>query len=89
MNSAPISNDPLARLEQLRHKSAVKGLVIHASIFALTISGLAVINILTKGDWWVQWPLMGWGLGLAGHALLVYLKSPRPVPSTTESRPGP
>jgi hypothetical protein len=80
MSAAPVSNDYADRLQQLRHKSAVKGFLIHATVFALTISGLLVINILTNGPWWVQWPLIGWGLGLAGHAYLVYRTTPPSVP---------
>ena len=80
MDPAPTPNDYFARFERLRHTRAVKGLLIHATVFALTIAGLAVINLLTKGPWWVQWPLIGWGLGLTGHAYLVYRTSHRLVP---------
>ena len=37
---------------------------------------LAVINlVLSPHDLWFQWPLFGWGLGLAAHGLSVYLKT--------------
>lgn len=86
MSPAPISDDHLARLQQLNHKRALRGFLIHAIVFGLTIAGLFVINLLTGGPWWVQWPLIGWGLGLAGHAYLVSRNQPRPG---AEATPGP
>lgn len=35
--------------------------------------GLLGINMATKSDWWVQWPLLGWGLGILGHAIGVFM----------------
>lgn len=45
----------------------------HLLAYAVVNGGLALINILTSpGDWWVQWPMLGWGVGLAAHAAAVY-----------------
>lgn len=45
---------------------------IHRHIAAY-VSGVALlvgINLLTSpGVWWAQWPALGWGIGLASHAL--------------------
>jgi len=87
MNAAPISNDHLIRLQQLEYQRSQRGFLIHATVFALTIAGLFVINLLTGGPWWVQWPLIGWGLGLAGHVYLVSRMQPRPGTQTPESTP--
>lgn len=35
--------------------------------------GLFTINALTEGTWWFSWPLMGWGVGLGIHALVVFV----------------
>jgi 2TM domain len=55
-----------------QHVRAIRGFYIHASIFAVVIALLIVINAGSGSGWWVQWPLIGWGIGLACHALGVY-----------------
>ena len=41
----------------------------HLASYAVVMSGLAVLNLLTSpGNWWVIWPLLGWGIGLASDA---------------------
>ena len=52
---------------------AIKGFYIHATIFVLVNLGLFVINWVTPGNWWFYWPLIGWGVGLAIHALVVFV----------------
>ena len=32
-----------------------------------------MINLLSGGQWWFYWPLLGWGVGLGVHALNVYV----------------
>lgn len=42
----------------------------HLAVYISVIALLAGINLLTSpGDWWVQWPALGWGIGLLSHAL--------------------
>jgi 2TM domain len=46
-----------------------RGLASHAFTFALVNAFLFVINYLTTpGEWWVLFPVFGWGLGLIFHA---------------------
>ena len=41
----------------------------HLTKYVVVMSGLVVLNWLTSpGGWWVIWPLLGWGFGLASHA---------------------
>ena len=41
----------------------------HLASYVAVMSGLAVLNLLTSpGNWWVIWPLLGWGIGLASDA---------------------
>ena len=54
------------------HVRRLKGLLIHAIVFSCVMPGLLGLNILLKSDWWVQWPLLGWGTGLLAHAILVF-----------------
>ncbi len=42
----------------------------HVATYVSGIALLAGINLLTSpGDWWVQWPALGWGIGLLSHSL--------------------
>jgi len=54
----------------------VKGFYAHATMFVLTNVALAVLNMatFTKNDGviWFIWPLIGWGIGLAVHAISVF-----------------
>jgi two-component system LytT family sensor kinase len=57
---------------------AITGLYIHLVVFALVMVLLLVVNWVTLEDgiWWVQWPFLGWGLGVALHAWAVYGTTP-------------
>ena len=51
-------------------KIAFKG---HLITYAIVNAGLAAINIITTpGDWWFQWPLFGWRIGLLAHGVATY-----------------
>ena len=54
----------------------VKGFYAHATMYLLTNVALAVLNLgtLKKNDGiiWFVWPLIGWGIALAVHALSVF-----------------
>lgn len=55
-----------------RQVEEIRGFYIHAGIYVLIISGLWVLNGFTSREWWVQWPMLGWGIGVAGHGLGVF-----------------
>lgn len=45
----------------------------HAVTFAAVNTGLVALNLMTDPhQLWFQWPLLGWGIGLAAQALSVY-----------------
>jgi hypothetical protein len=49
------------------------GFYIHLFIFLAVITLLISINSTTASEYlWFKWPLMGWGIGLAFHALGVF-----------------
>jgi hypothetical protein len=60
-----------------RQVEAIKGFYIHLIIFVLVLALLTVINYATGSPWWVQWVFLGWGVGVVGHAIGVYGRSPR------------
>ena len=37
----------------------------HLSSYIIVIGALLLMNTLTPGTWWFQWPALGWGIGLA------------------------
>ena len=46
----------------------LKGFYIHLAQYVLTIAVLTVINaLITPNRWWVQWVVMGWGVGVFFH----------------------
>jgi len=50
----------------------LKGFYIHLAQYVLVIAVLTVINALTTPNrWWVQWVIMGWGVGVFFHWLQV------------------
>jgi fatty acid desaturase len=67
-----MSEDDPKLLAARRQVAAIKGFYIHLFIYACVMAGLLVINLLTRPPWWMHWPLMGWGIGVIGHAIAVY-----------------
>ena len=68
------------KLEEARRRVvALKGFYIHLTVFIAVNLGLAALNIATGDDWWVQWVLLGWGIGVLAHALAVFGRGSRLV----------
>ena len=66
------------RVEQLR------SFYIHLIAYIAVNVMLIAINAAAGGVWF-QWPLLGWGIGLAAHAITVY--APRaPLGAEWEAR---
>jgi two-component system LytT family sensor kinase len=40
--------------------------------YVIVMSFLFFIDYTSGGGWWVYWPAMGWGIGLAFHAFRVF-----------------
>lgn len=57
--------------------AAIKGFYWHLSAFVAVLTGLAIINALTDGDWWVQWVFFGWGFGVLAHAVAIFSSKPQ------------
>jgi hypothetical protein len=61
-----------------REVAALKGFYIHALVYACVIASLLGLNLLLpKSGWWVQWPAIGWGIGLFFHGVAVFTPSRR------------
>ncbi len=68
---------------------------IHATVFAGGMVIIFLVNLATNvaagiaGEWWAwwsAWALIGWGLGIAVHGLVVRLNRPTRSSSTWEQR---
>jgi 2TM domain len=56
-----------------RQVEAMTGFYIHLFVYVLVMVLLFVVNWLASPDiWWVQWPFLGWGIGVLAHALAVF-----------------
>ena len=58
-----------------------KALLIHLTAYVAVNAVLLALNAtqtVPEGEtreWWAQWPLMGWGIGLSAHAFAVWAQS--------------
>jgi hypothetical protein len=51
----------------------------HLWSYIIVIGGLLLINIMTPGPWWFQWPAFGWGIGLAFNFKAAYFPMPKDI----------
>ena len=49
---------------------------VHLAVYALVIAILFIVNAAVSERWWVQWPALGWGAGVAVHWGLVFADTP-------------
>ena len=65
---------PASLESRARRRVAMKiGLGVHALVYVLVNAGLFVIDSANGGSGWSRFPLMGWGLGLAIHAVVTFI----------------
>ena len=63
---------PSAEIRARRRVRQLRGLYMHIVVYVVVIAGIALINWATMpGNWWVVWPAIGWGIGLAVHVVSV------------------
>jgi hypothetical protein len=67
-------NDQETRYQNAKARvQALRGFYVHLTVYVLVNLLLCTINLLTSPDsLWFYWPLLGWGVGLALHALGVF-----------------
>ena len=65
-------------VKAMQQVEAMTGFYIHLAIFILVMILMFVVNrTVTPELWWVQWPLLGWGLGVVLHGVAVFGQVPR------------
>jgi hypothetical protein len=71
----PVQGTLVSAADRLLHD---RGFLIHFAAYLAVNALLIVINLVsTPGKYWFYWPLLGWGLGIAGHAFGVLRQSGR------------
>jgi glycerol-3-phosphate acyltransferase PlsY len=54
---------------------ALRGFLIHLGIYVGVVGILAALNLYRRPDHlWFIWVLLGWGIGVAAHGLVILLK---------------
>lgn len=67
--ASTLSPQELSALKQVRR---LRRFYRHLIIYILVMVLLTVINLLTSSHVWVIWAALGWGIGLASHAIKVF-----------------
>lgn len=70
------AGDPEADRRQLARKRARAKLKLyqHLALYLVVNLSLLALDLVTNPDMlWFYWPAAGWGLGVAAHAVKVYL----------------
>ena len=67
---------------------AIRVFLIHLGVFVVVIGLLAALNLTRNPEHpWFLWVLLGWGVGVAAHGLVLLLKrSPRSEPIFTDAK---
>lgn len=69
---AQMSSDMISKEERMaiEHVDKLRGFYTHVASYVIVIGAMAVINIVTMpGYYWFLWAALGWGIGLASHAI--------------------
>ena len=59
----------------------IEAFYIHLLSYVLVVALLAALNVYMNDEWWVQWVVIGWGIGVVAHALALFANKPRFVTS--------
>jgi transcriptional regulator with XRE-family HTH domain len=73
--TSPLSPLALSPEEHMafRQVKRLRGFYTHAITYAVVITGLIAINLITKPQKiWFIYPLLGWGIGLAVHGFSTF-----------------
>ena len=76
-----------------RYVEQLRAFYVHTGVFLAGMLVILAVNLLTNlsagiaGEWtawWSAWALLGWGVGIAVHGLVVRLNRPSLASSTWE-----
>jgi hypothetical protein len=55
----------------------IEAFYIHLLSYVVVVSLLAALNAYLGDEWWAQWVVLGWGIGVAAHAFALFATKPR------------
>ncbi|WP_223788051.1 helix-turn-helix domain-containing protein [Marinicella meishanensis] len=68
---APLITDE--ETEAMEYVQGLKSFYVHAMVFVVINTFILLVNLLTSpGNLWFFWATLGWGLGLAMHAMVTF-----------------
>lgn len=68
--TAKLADDEAKVIEQVKE---IKGFYSHLIKYVIIVAGLFVVNLVTDPSYiWAWWVALGWGIGVASHALSVF-----------------
>ncbi len=74
-----VMNDQKGRAAAIGRIKAKREFVLHAMTYVVVNIALVIVWALASaGYFWPGWVIAGWGIGLASHAVNVYVL-PRPI----------
>ncbi len=84
--ATPDKSDDRRREEAREYVHGLRAFQVHASVFTAGMVVIFLVNLFTNkaagisggewSAWWSAWALIGWGLGVAVHGLVVRLSRP-------------
>jgi len=60
------------KIRKTRLRRRKLGFYSHLWSYLIVNAALLLINNFTPGPWWFQWPVLGWGIGLAFHFKAIF-----------------
>ncbi|MDH6251633.1 hypothetical protein M2347_001360 [Chryseobacterium sp. H1D6B] len=73
MEILSVDKETVAYEKASRRVKELKGFYGNLTSYCMVIPFLCILNLWTSpGYFWFFWPMLGWGLGLASHAVSVF-----------------
>jgi hypothetical protein len=85
-SNSPALTEAERRERAIRRVAVIKGFYTHLGVYVVVNIGLFIVDVLTGPDWWVQWVVFGWGIGIVAHALAVFGRAARFVTEWEERK---
>ena len=89
------TTDDQRREEAREYVQRLRVFYVHATVFAVVMVFLFLVNLAINvaadltGEWWAWWSgwtLLGWGIGIAIHGLVVRMSRPKSSASSWEQK---
>lgn len=89
------TTDDQRKEDARRYVQQLRAFYIHATVFAVSMVVIFLVNLAVNiaagltGEWWAWWSgwaLIGWGIGIAIHGLVVRMSRPSVSAPTWEQK---